>query len=485
MARTPGTDSTRKRRVRKATPVPSAATRSSLELSRSTDEYISPATASIQQPQSPEEFERRLTILAESNRHLRRKIFDLYTVFEISRNIAGTLETRTLIDSFLLTCLGQMSASRAAIFLRPDNEPHVIRFTQVKGLPIESCSQLILPSRSALLQHLQKLNRPLELRADQMPDEQSDEQTLLELFTPGVIVPLVYKSNLIGLFLIGEKFSRSAFTVDDLEFLSVLGNQIAVALQNAQLYENERRATTLLRDTQQALVQSEKLAALGEMSARVAHEVNNPLGIIKNYLLLIRKGLSEDKQAKQYIEIIDNEIDRIAGIVRQLLEFHRPQPVQLTPLELHLLTREIASLMERPLASSRINLSVSIPDDSIVILGFAEQLRQVMLNLIINARDAMREAAEDGGTIGIRLTQNETDAFLFVDDSGPGIPVELRTKVFEPFVTTKAAGKGTGLGLAVCASIMKGHRGSITYERHDNISTFSLRFPRYLGELGS
>lgn len=430
-------------------------------------------------PLSRDELDQRLSLLTESNRQLRRKIFDLYTVFEISRNIAGTLETRSLIDSFLLTCLGQMSASRATIFLRPDHEPDHLKFTQVKGLPAETFTPLSLAVTSPLLQHLEQLNRPLELRSEQLSDEQSDERTLLGYFTPGVIVPLVYKSRLIGLFLIGEKFSRSPFSVDDMEFLSVLANQIAVALQNAQLYENERRATTLLRETQQALVQSEKLAALGEMSARVAHEVNNPLGIIKNYLLLLRKGQEQDREktTTQYLEIVDHEIDRIAGIVRQLLEFHRPQPVQLRPVDLREVSREIAQLMERPLQSGRIALTLHLPESPVTILGAAEQLRQVLLNLIINARDALLEAGQDDRTISVRLQEQDNKAELCIEDSGPGIPPELREKVFEPFVTTKGAGQGTGLGLAVCVTIVKSHRGSISYERRHERSCFRLLFP--------
>jgi C4-dicarboxylate-specific signal transduction histidine kinase len=484
MARTPQSESPRKQKVAKPVTVPKdRKSRSQKPLLPAA--LIAESNQSLWTPTNSEEYERRITLLTESNRQLRRKIFDLYTVFEISRNIAGTLETKTLIDSFLLTCLGQMSASRAVIFLKTDDDQQSLRFMQVKGLPVDSCSRFKLSDSSPLMQHLQQLNRPLELRSEQLPEERTDERAFLELFTPGVIVPLVYKSNLIGIFLIGEKFSRSSFSVDDLEFLSVLGNQIAVALQNAQLYENERRATTLLRDTQEALVQSEKLAALGEMSARVAHEVNNPLGIIKNYLLLIRKGIGEAKQGRQYIDIVDNEIDRIAGIVKQLLEFHRPHPVQLIPTDLSGLVREIGNLMERPLTSGRVTLAIEIPDESCIILGVAEQIRQVLLNLIINARDAIREQSEDGGSIRMSCHKSENNIVLRVKDSGPGIPIELREKVFEPFVTTKAAGQGTGLGLAVCSNIMKAHRGSITYERTETTSVFVMTFPRFSGQLGA
>ena len=123
------------------------------------------------------------------------------------------------------------------------------------------------------------------------------------------------------------KINGDDFSPDDIEFLSILGNQIAVAIENARMYEGERMATRQLRAAQDQLLRSERLAALGEMSAKVAHEINNPLGIIKNYLALLQRSLRDDTDAPEHIDVIRQEINRIAEIVSQLLETHRPEPV--------------------------------------------------------------------------------------------------------------------------------------------------------------
>lgn len=419
------------------------------------------------------QLEEKINLLTETNRQLKRKIFDLYTIFEISRNFNAVLDYYNLLDTFIFTCLGQVGALKGAIFLK--KEVHGDRFFLVKS---KGSGELPDPERffradSSLARYLTSLNRPVPTSEVASDVAEADEAEIVKMFEPGIIVPLVYQTRLTGIFLMSEKISGREFKMDDIEFLSILGNQIAVAIENARLYEGEKMAIQQLRSAQQQLVQTEKIAALGEMSAKVAHEVNNPLGIIKNYILLIERTCRENEETKNFINIIGEEIDRIARIVKQLLDFHRPEGVTFSKVHILTIINDVVTLMERQLASHKIELVKKYDCSRPFIMGAPESLKQVFLNLIINARDVL----ERGGTITIEATSSEKELLLKFIDSGPGIPPDFIPHIFEPFFTTKELGKGTGLGLSVCYGIIKNHKGSITFKNLNPGSCFEIRLP--------
>ena len=287
------------------------------------------------------------------------------------------------------------------------------------------------------------------------------------------MVPLIYQSNLTGIFIIADKMSNREFEMEDKEFLSVLGSQISVAIENARLYSSEKMAIRQLREAQEQLVQTERAAALGEMSAKVAHEVNNPLNIIGNYLQLIRRAMPYNIEATGYVDIVSEEIERIAGIVRQLLDFHRSGTEELAPVDVCRLVNSVLRLVERQLAASNIELIRKFPTDCPSVLGIPENLKQVFLNLIINAADFMPE----GGQLEVAITPLSESLQMTFTDTGPGIAPELIPHIFEPFFTTKEPGKGTGLGLSVCYGIIKRHGGSITFKNTRNGGCFQIELP--------
>jgi two-component system sensor histidine kinase HydH len=419
------------------------------------------------------ELEEKVTLLSAANRQLKRKIFDLYTIFEISRNFNAVLNYQNLLDSFIFTCLGQVGALKGVIYLKPDGQGD--RF-----YPVKSKGSGGLPSReqhidtdSPLAKYLSKLNRPCPVSELMRDLPMSKEQSVLKFFEFGVVVPLIYQTRLIGVLALADKISGKEFGDDDLEFLSILGNQIAVAIENARLYESEKAATKQLRAAQQQLLHTEKLAALGEMSAKVAHEVNNPLGIVKNYMLLIKQSTEKRTESEDYVEIVSQELNRIAEIVKQLLEFHRPQTIRHKQIDLVKILNDMLVLMERQLSSNNIELTRDFPLDHLFVLGSPENLKQVFLNLVINARDAMPK----GGRLAVSVETNASDVIIQFVDTGPGIPTELIPRIFEPFFTTKEEGKGTGLGLSVCYGIIKSHSGSITFKNIDRGGCFEIRLP--------
>jgi signal transduction histidine kinase len=424
------------------------------------------------------ELEEKISLLTDTNRQLKRKIFDLYTIFEISRNFNAVLNYQSLLDTFIYTCLGQVGALKGAIFLKRDGHPDKFFMAKSKGSGDFPRENEFFPEGSKLAGYLSRLNRPVPT-AELLTDfSTKSEAAILKHFNPGIVVPLIYQTRLSGIFAMSEKISGREFGLDDIEFLSILGNQISVAIENARLYEGERMATQQLRAAQQQLVQTEKLAALGEMSAKIAHEVNNPLGIIKNYMVLLQREHSGGDNAGDYVGIVSEEIDRIARIVKQLLDFYRPTGVTMQKVSVTKLLDDVLTLMERQLASGKIEVVKKYRDNFPRINASPEGLKQVFLNLIINARDAM----EDGGTLTVGMKQAKDNLVIDFLDTGPGIPPEIIPRIFEPFFTTKEQGEGTGLGLSVCYGIIKNHKGSIRFRNMNPGGCFEIMLPLVLAD---
>ncbi len=416
----------------------------------------------------------KINELTESNRQLKRKIFDLYTIFEISRNFNSVLNYQTLVDSFLLTSLGQVGAATAALYLPPMPDDDFLGLAKSKGFSTTRYTDQRISMTGRLARHLVSMGKPASID-ELIPLFGGDPE--FESFKPtpaGLLVPLIIKSSLRGILALGGKVSGHSFPTDDLEFLSILANQFAVALENARLYESEKMALEELKNTQKQLVLSERHAAIGDLSARIAHEVNNPLSIISNYLHLCERSLGDPEVLNEHLGIVREELARIARIVRQLLDFHKPRAVEKGPVNLEQIVSDVLSLVRWQFTKKNISVDVTVQEPIRMINASADQIKQVILNLIINARDF----APENGRVRIELHADEKQVFLSVSDNGPGIDIEVLPRVFEPFFTTKDGSAGTGLGLSVCYSIIHEHGGVIEAGNHsDGGARFDIRLP--------
>ncbi len=230
-----------------------------------------------------------------------------------------------------------------------------------------------------------------------------------------------------------------------------------------------------LQSTQDKLIQSEKLASLGQLAAGVAHELNNPLATVLLYADILRRETTLDEQHQTDLDTIINETLRCKQIVSALLNFARQTQVNAQPVSLNDLIREVIEVEKRHPRYENISFNLELDEQ----LPFAEldaaQLREVLLNLIHNAADAMPE----GGKITLRSAAKPLGMVTFeVEDEGKGIPPENLSKLFTPFFTTKPVGKGTGLGLAIIYGIVKMHRGQISVKSEVNRgTTFTISFP--------
>jgi len=287
---------------------------------------------------------------------------------------------------------------------------------------------------------------------------------------------MTLKNKIRGLLVVTERMAHTPFFEDDKDFLAILANQLSVAIENARLFESEKEAYYQLAKAQRQLVETEKLAALGQLSARVAHEVNNPLGIMKNYLEIISQNAGSFGKLDNYVGILREEVNRIAAIVRQLLDFYHPRSVEKSEVNLSNVIDELIVLVSVQMESNQIELKKNYPPDMPCVWASSEQLKQVFLNLIMNSRDFM----PDGGEIIITGREENGSVVLDFADSGTGIEEKELSKVFDPFYTTKKDGTGTGLGLSVCYGIVQNHGGSISVKnRPEGGAQFTVSLPVY------
>jgi PAS domain S-box-containing protein len=219
------------------------------------------------------------------------------------------------------------------------------------------------------------------------------------------------------------------------------------------------RDTTGEREMRARLMETERLAAVGELVAGVAHEVNNPLSSISAFAqLLLRDGTLNDSQ-RESVEVIRSETGRASQVVRDLLAFARRSAPQREPLDLNLVIERTIRLRNYQLTASNVHVDLSLSSEIPAVTGDARQLQQVVLNLVTNAIQAV--AGVGGGTLSISTHADGERVVLDVADTGTGIPQALRARVFEPFFTTKPEGEGTGLGLSVSYGIVTAHGGTI------------------------
>ncbi|TMQ57946.1 MAG: HAMP domain-containing protein [Candidatus Eisenbacteria bacterium] len=240
----------------------------------------------------------------------------------------------------------------------------------------------------------------------------------------------------------------------------------------SELHGRERA----LKEAQAQLIQSEKMAAFGQLGAGIAHEVKNPLAGIQGMIQLTSRSLSADNPLHETFAILEKETKRCRAIIDSLLKFARQENLAPEPIALEDVVADTKAILHHELSLHRIALETAIPPNLPLIHGSANQIQQVLMNLILNAEQAMEPRGH--GTVEVRAAQRD-DRFieLFVKDDGPGIPRAVQARIFEPFFTTKAPGKGTGLGLAVTFGIMRAHGGAIHVESEEGRgTTFILRF---------
>lgn len=278
----------------------------------------------------------------------------------------------------------------------------------------------------------------------------------------------------LGVLYVDNAGSAEPFSADALRAAEALVRHAALAIENAQLFEREQHTIEELQKAQKQLLQSEKLATIGQMAAGIAHELNTPLTYIMGNLELLELQELSPSQ-RDMLSSIARGADRIRALAQRLLAFSRPAREEMSPLVINDVVERSLELSQYQIASGRVSLARALEPDLPRVLGVSNQLEMALINLVVNAVHAM---GEKGGTLSVATRRRGDDVEISVKDEGPGIPERIRSSLFEPFVTTKPEGKGTGLGLSTVLMVIERHNGHIDFDTEEGRgTTFRVTLP--------
>jgi len=303
------------------------------------------------------------------------------------------------------------------------------------------------------------------------------------------VIPLIAHDQAIGVLFLLRITGSGPFVGEARATLEGLANLAAAAIaeehsarqaatlagQLAHLEEQQRALNARLTSAESGMLQAARLAAVGQLAASIAHEINNPLYAARNCLYLLSEDLPPDLKESEYLTIARDQLSRIAGIIERMRDFYRPSRGDLAPTDINQLLEGTLALAGLNTRHAAIEVIFAPFADLPPVLGNADQLRQVFLNLILNAIDAMPQ----GGTLTVRTIAGPSVVVAEIEDSGIGIPDDIRPRLFEPFFTNKP--NGTGLGLSISAHIVTQHGGQIEVDSMAGQgSTFRIVLPYQL-----
>jgi signal transduction histidine kinase len=294
-----------------------------------------------------------------------------------------------------------------------------------------------------------------------------------------LIQPMYWKGELMGGFTVLWTRERHRFTPEELRLTEGIALQGALAVENSRLYEGVKAQMAELQRTQAQLVQSTKLAAIGELAANIAHEINNPLTTVLGFASFLAERLKTDDPMREELGLIQEEASRARDIVRDLLQFSRQRDFSPEAVDLNIVLEQVIAMVRRQGALNTVTVEERYTPDLPPVEVDVSRIKQVFLNIINNAVYVM----PDGGSLTVTTTAMGGAVRVAFTDTGPGIAAEHRDRIFDPFFTTKPEVSGTGLGLSVSLGIVQSHGGTIEVETElGRGSTFSITLPRRLDD---
>ena len=270
-----------------------------------------------------------------------------------------------------------------------------------------------------------------------------------------ICVPLVAQEEWLGVIVADNAFSRQPITEEAERLLRLFASSASVALRNAQLITELKEALEREQKVREQLVHSERLAAIGELAAKIAHDLRSPLVTIGGYARQLQRNPSDPQRVQRNVQIIVDEVERLERQLRDLLDFATPKPPKLQRLNLSEMIVRLAEIHRPSMEAAGVQLVIDLPPTPLFVLVDEVQMERVLLNLWRNAVEAMPE----GGTLSVRVWNESEFVKISVKDTGIGIVPDELPHIFKPFYTTKSA--GSGLGLAICKKIVDDHGGQI------------------------
>jgi signal transduction histidine kinase len=467
-----------------------------------------------------------------AGRELETQLRRISVLRDINLAITSSLDLKTILNVLLdrLTLLFPypIAATVRLIIPATGKLEHVI----CRGLDEAEWNAHAPSSPSLRTQEVLRSNAPVAVRYIKTdPSRHSPDFYVRHGLVSYLGAPLTIQGEVLGIFCLYTR-KEHEFSKDEIDSFSSLAVQVSMAIHNSQLYEqlkdqaaqlkrahddselrvqertrqlaeanevlraeiaerlqteeklreSERRLSSFANELEEHLIASDRLVSIGELAASIAHEFNNPLQIILGFAQDLAREPGLPKDGPESLKIIEEEVLRCRGIIRNLLDFARPRNAELEPAVVEPILRDSVTLVRSYLEKSKVSVEIELSPDLPRIYGDPQQLKQVLINLLFNAAEAM----PNGGVLAIRAstapesagsTNGPDELVVTVSDTGSGINPESIANIFRPFFTTKKK-RGTGLGLSICDRIMKAHGGSVSVESKQGVgTTFYLRFP--------
>jgi PAS domain S-box-containing protein len=346
----------------------------------------------------------------------------------------------------------------------------------------ESLSGIIAQDKKPLVVH--------NMRSDKRLIRKHDEAAQKLGMTSLLGVPMMIGNRVVGVICITTKKPR-VFTGNDVELLTSFADMAAVAIDKTRLLEDLQETkrelevfgeeleakveerTRELMELHNQLLHSERLAVSGRLAASIAHEINNPLQAINSFISAVIHESDKESKHVEYLELAQEGIFQIADIVKQLLAFSRPDKITREFQDINPIVEKTLLMVKKELAKGRIKVMIELAPDLPEVKVSAQQINQVLVNLILNAKDAMPE----GGELRIKTGRDNLGIYIQICDTGTGMSEEVMERMYEPFFTTKKE-KGSGLGLSVSFGIIKAHGGDMIAESKEGKGTsFTISLP--------
>ena len=397
----------------------------------------------------------------------------LLILYKVARNINACLDTEELLTKVVALAIEVLQADRALIALGNEEgelEPKVYQ----SGNP--GSHKAILEFSRTIAHQCFEEGVPMFLGNIQ-EDERFQASASVARFNIGTAMcsPLIHRGKALGVLYVDKRMESFAFESEDLKMLAALAEQAALALANRRLYSELKASLERIEQQQEALVQSEKLAAMGLLSAGLSHEIRNPLTVISGntQLLLMKNRKRKPEERQEMLEAVDRAAEQIFSLVQGLIDFSKKRPANLETLNLNDVVKETITTVKATLTGHYgVKIIKKLAEDLPPIDGDKRELIQVFMNLILNAVQAMSE----GGKLTLRTAKEDERVIVQFLDTGPGIPEDQLELIFQAFHTQKK--EGTGLGLWIARNIIERVDGTLkASNRQEGGACFEVSLP--------
>jgi two-component system sensor histidine kinase HydH len=409
---------------------------------------------------------------------------ELDTILRFGSLINSSLNIEDVLDHAMKWAEEFMDAEASSVY-ELNKEKNEIFIRLARGEKREPVSGIRLKVGEGISGWVVKTGRPVvsqDVRKDKRFSNKYDKKTGFKTRSM-ICVPLIAKDEPIGALQVINKKSKKPFTQADFQLLTGMAQQIAVAMENAKLYqrleEDFALTTQELKITQNKLIRSERLMAMGHLVQGVAHEIRNPIMTIGGFAQRLKKELKEDHGLEKYVDAILEEAIRLEKLVKQVREFMNVQSASLTMDKIPPVVDEVIKIFKPLAKTQKVKIVKEIDGDTPLIKMDSAQMVTALSNVVENALESM----SGGGTLTLGVNRQNNNVLITVRDTGCGIPAEQLDAIYDPFVTSKT--RGAGLGLTMVHQIIMNHQGEIKISSQlENGTIVILRLPVPVDEKG-